>query len=318
MNFISHLLNFNKEKKVLGSILSFIIGIFFLISAYLKLDPLEPFKFVLLDHLHLKSWWKVEFFARFIIGIEFFLGLSFITFTKPKTTIKLAVSFLIVLSLYLLYVWISYGSSEDCGCFGEYWNMNASTSILKNLLLIGLMIITYKLKTFELNFKYISYYIIFLVLLSFSFPWIYDPPDKMYENPYEIEDGEILKVETLGKFSNNYPPDSLKVGKKIVCFFSTTCKYCAYASKKISLFQKNYNVQLPVFYVFLGDEKSLNYFWEKTKSYHFPYQIAPPEIFFPLSGNHLPAIYFLNNGKIVKQHGYRTIDDNDIFTFLNE
>lgn len=304
-------------RKIYSITIIVVVSLFFLFSAYSKLEPLEPFKFVLSEQLHIKNWWLVEILSRTIIGIEFFLGLSLISFIRTKKVIQYTIIFTSLLSFYLLYVWIFYGSTEDCGCLGDYIHLSVTESLLKNIILIIILWLAYKWNPLEIQFKFqhISWFVVFI--LSFSIPWIFNAPDKFYENPYETEKGNYLNIEILNKFSNNYPADSLKQGKKIVCFFSTTCKYCAYAAKKITLFQKNYNISLPVYYVFWGDEQTLQKFWEKTESFRFPYQIASPDTFFKLSGNQLPAIYFLNNGQIVAKHGYRTMDDKDVLSFIS-
>lgn len=305
-------------KKIIPAVFVFLMGGFFIFSAYTKLEPLEPFKFVLSDYLHIKSWWMVEFLSRAIIGLEFFIGISLITFSFPQFIIKISIAFIIILSGYLIYIWMFYGANEDCGCFGDYMHLNTKESLIKNLLLTGILFFTYKYNSFSLHHKFIKIQLIVFIILSLSFPWIYNAPDKMYENPYLNEKGQMLQVEILSKFNNAYPADSLKSGKKIVCFFSTTCKYCAYASKKITSVQTNYHIQLPVYYIFWGDENTLKIFWEKTKSYRFPYQFAKPDVFFSLSGNQLPAIYFLQDGKIMAKHGYRTLDDKDILDFIGK
>ncbi|GAB4449085.1 MAG: hypothetical protein OHK0036_05550 [Bacteroidia bacterium] len=303
-------------KKLSTIFLLILIAFFFGFSAFVKLEPLEPFKFILSEQLHIKSWWLVEILSRLIISIELFIALGLLTFIHTKKIIQFSILFLIVLSLHLLYVWIFFGASEDCGCFGDYLHLSVKESLLKNIILIILLIITYKWLPFELSFKYKNIVLFSSLLISLALPWIFNSPDKFYENPYTDQTGKYLNVEILGKFNNGHPADSLKSGKKILCFFSTTCKFCAFTAKKITLFQKNYNIQLPVYYVFWGDEKTLKIFWEKSESFQFPYQIVYPDVFFTLSGNQLPAVYFLENGIIKAKHGYRTMDDKDILQFI--
>ncbi|GAB4206782.1 MAG: protein tlpB [Bacteroidia bacterium] len=305
-------------KKITGIISIVLIAATFILSAYLKLEPLEPFKFVLAKQLHIKSWWLVEVLSRLIIGTELFLGISLLSFILSKKIIRYTAWFLVILSVYLIYVWIFIGEAEDCGCFGEYLHLSIKESILKNILLLALLYFAYKWSPVNIQFKYASFTVISTLILSLAFPWIFNAPDKMYENPYDNEKGKYLNVQILNKFNNGYPADSLKTGKKIVCFFSTSCKFCAYSAKKITLFQKNYHINLPVYYVFWGDDESLKRFWEKSESFRFPYQLAQPDPFFALSGNQLPAIYFLENGIVKAKHGYRTLDDQDILSFISE
>ncbi|RME16915.1 MAG: hypothetical protein D6799_04435 [Bacteroidetes bacterium] len=259
----------------------------------------------------------VEILSRLIISVEIFLGLCLLSFIHTKSITKYTALFIVLLNTYLLYVWMFIGANEDCGCFGEHFNLSVKASLLKNLVLLGLTAVSYYWAP-EFKFKFSPLVILTFLAFSLSFPWLFNAPDKLYENPYEHEKGKYLHVEILNKFNNQYPADSLKTGKKILCFFSTTCKFCAFSAKKITLFQKNYHINLPVYYVFWGDEASLKTFWEKSESFRFPYQLAQPDVFFALSGNQLPAIYFLENGIIQAKHGYRTLDDKDLLSFISK
>ncbi len=63
--------------KIAFFILSSIMGLVFLYSAYTKLYPIEPFEYTFVD-LGIGGWKMAPFIARFMIGLEFFIGILLI------------------------------------------------------------------------------------------------------------------------------------------------------------------------------------------------------------------------------------------------
>lgn len=298
-------------------IVRILLGLFFIVSAWLKLESLDSFKILILDYFHLESWNTVEIISRLVISVELCIGFLIMIPFFHKFTYNLTQTFLLVMTIFLFYLLLSKGNNADCGCLGEYIKLSPFESILKNIALMALTFFVLRNSNeIKLNnaFKYVT---VVLIFLSFSIPWIYAAPDRMYELP-PAQLNQPMQVNILENFSNGESPEVLKSGKKIVCFFSTSCKFCRMAAKKITLFQKNSGLQLPVYYIFWDGTAKLNEFWEETQSNKYPYQVVPPDIFFPLGGNQLPAIYFLNEGVIVAKHSYRTLDEKRIKEFLSE
>lgn len=293
------------------------VGLFFILSGWLKLNPLEVFKFVIAENLFIKRWMWVEIFSRLLIGIELLLGCMLILHVNIKKTLIATEVFLLIMSLYLVYLLLYAGDTEDCGCMGETFKMSPALSLLKNIVLIGLLWYAYRYSPDEWlgHKKKISVSAI-VILMAFAFPWLYDAPDSLYENPFSEATGYSLQVELLDSFNTGEPAEELKKGKKIVCFFSTSCRFCRYSAKKLSLIQKNFRDTLPIYYVLWGTEDSMQEFWEETQSYKFPYQLVEADIFFPLSGNQLPAIYFLENGIVAKKLTYRGLNEQEVIQFL--
>lgn len=293
------------------------VGLFFLFSAWLKLNPLEPFKFTLAEHLSIKHWMWVEIFSRVVIGIELLLGCMLILHINIKKNLIATGGFLLVMSLYLVYLLLYAGDTKDCGCMGETFKMSPALSLLKNIVLIGLLWYAYRYSPDEWLARKMKISVsVVVILMAFAFPWLYDAPDSLYENPFSKERGYSLQVELLDSFNTGESAQELKKGKKIVCFFSTSCRFCRFSAKKLSLMQRNLQSSLPIYYVLWGTEDSMQEFWEETQSYKFPYQRVEADIFFPLSGDQLPAIYFLENGVVAKKLTYRGLNEQEVMRFL--
>src|SRR3989344_2972752 len=130
-------------KQFLLGLLSCVLGVVFIYSAYTKLDPIEPFEFTFVD-LGVANWRFAPFIARFFIGTEFFIGLLLVFNIKVKLTNKLTIATLIFFSLYLTGLLLLSGNKGNCGCFGTHLVMTPLQALFKNGIMIGLSWLLYR------------------------------------------------------------------------------------------------------------------------------------------------------------------------------
>ena len=64
-------------KKIVGSVLSIIIGLVFIFSAVSKIPTLEQFGWTIVETTFF-NWTMAEWLARILIGLELWLGILFI------------------------------------------------------------------------------------------------------------------------------------------------------------------------------------------------------------------------------------------------
>src|SRR6187402_3624166 len=79
-----------------------ILGLLFIFSGVVKINPIEPFELKFVE-LGVANWALAPYFARIIVGIEFFLGAMLILNIKPKFTLYATLSLLIFFTAYLTY-----------------------------------------------------------------------------------------------------------------------------------------------------------------------------------------------------------------------
>lgn len=289
------------------------LGAFFIFSAWLKLAPIEPFEFLFVD-LGICNWTFAPYFSRTVIGMEFFIGAWLISQMYHKQAFWAALSMLVFFSFFLLLMLITKGNNTDCGCMGLHYKMSPLASLGKNALLIVLLGLTYKAAEYKWKFKKPIFYI--LLLTALSMPYILEHPDINVANPYKDETGYRMQTELLGKWPEGISP--VEDGKKILCFFSTGCRFCRLAGYKLSIIQKKLGEPIPAYYIFWSDEADLPSYWEESKSHPFPYKLVPTETFFKLSGSELPAVYLLEDGVVKAKLPFRNLEEETILRFLNE
>lgn len=294
-------------------VLKILLGIFFIFSGWLKLAPIEPFEFIFVD-LGFSNWTFAPILSRLVIGIEFLLGILLISQLFHKKTLFASFALILFFSVFLIFLLISKGNDTDCGCMGIHYSMSPIESLLKNLLILIVLSFIY-LKGTNIKWKFEKYGIIVFVISSLSMPYILEVPDYNVPNPYRDETGYKMKMELLDTEWKNYSAE-LEKRKKIICFFSTGCRFCRLAGYKLTIIQKNYGKDIPAHFVFWSEGANIEEYWSASKSFKFPNHTLPTEKFFQLSGSELPAVYLVNNGIVEQKLPFRNIEEKTIIDFL--
>lgn len=290
------------------------VGLVFLLTACLKIISINAFEI----YVYSVNPFNLSFsfiFARLIISVELILGLMLIAGYKFKPVLYTTLSVLFIFSIFLL-VQVLQGSEENCFCFGDAIALTPLESLGKNVVLIFMLFIIRKQQF--VTKKFVQPVLLLLSAASIGLPFIISPPDNWVQKryaQYNEFDPEVM-TETLADTA--YSGKHVNEGKKMICYFSMSCQYCKLTAGKITGMSEKLNIDSNIIYMFLGTEKDLDAFWEESGSKKFTYYLLPIEDFFKASGGHLPAIYFVDEGKVVKKAAYRTLNDKDVATFFGK
>ena len=126
---------------MIQQIIYIITGLIFILGGALKWVNLPVFEFQLVKD-GLAAWGWAGYFSRLITGAEIILGILLL-FNKPfRKYAAYAVLFMLAaFTAYLIYSLIHYGSSGNCGCFGEAIPVSTEASIVKNIVMFVLLLI---------------------------------------------------------------------------------------------------------------------------------------------------------------------------------
>jgi hypothetical protein len=307
-------------KKATSIILSALIGITFLFSAYSKLFPIEPFEYILVGTTFI-NWKASVIVARLIIGIEFILGCLFLFSLINKRILLIAAIILGVFSFHLLFQIIIKGNGSDCGCFGTWLSMTPLQAIIKNAIMLLVIYGLYRLNfSFNLKIKHKEFYISILAITSI---FIVNPVDFGYSESYlnkpfsnfRLELDTVYNSKNLEKVEP--PKMDLRKGKHIVGFLSSTCGHCKIAAQKLSVIHSE-NPSIPIYFFINGDNDKIKSFIAKTNTDKIPYSKLNSQLFIELAGLKLPVIYYLNNSVVEKQVDYFTLEQGHIEQWLKK
>jgi hypothetical protein len=307
-------------KKIFLFLLSAVIGLVFILSAYSKLYPIEPFEFTFVD-LGVAGWRLAPFVARLFISLEFLLGALFLFSIAVKFAARTAFVILIVFTLYLTAILLTEGNTGNCGCFGNMFPMTPVQGIIKNAVLVLFTLILFKYHTgLQLKRKINLFVVLLFATLSLSLPHILNYVDIDYSRAYlaKPSGNQMLELDTLFKYAEkNVPPQSLKTGKHVIAFMSLTCPHCRLAAKKMRIMNQK-NPALSFFLVLNGDDEDIKPFFADTKANNIPWCILLGKPFIYLAGTHMPAIYLVSNSVISNRVDYLELDQTEIEKWYNE
>lgn len=293
------------------------MGAIFIFSAYIKLFPVELFELTFVD-LGIANWYVAPYLARIIITVEFFIGfLLLFNLYLNKFTLRLTIGVLISFTIYLSGLLFLEGNSGNCKCFGNFITMTPLESGIKNILLIILSLIIYKYYK-GITWKYSKMLFYIIIFTSAALPFIINPVDINIskKNSNDAIVNYKLNLDVLYNNSKVVEPCmDLRKGKYIIAFMSLTCPYCRIGAYKLHIIKKR-NPDIPIFFILNGDKNKLNSFFDETNASDIPYTILMGSDFVKMSGLNLPAIYWVNNGIVLKKTKYIYLDQKEIEDWL--
>ena len=291
-------------KKISLSVLSIILGITFLFSAYTKLFPIELFEFSFIE-IKVANWTTAPFIARLFLSLEFGVGaLLLLNFNGSNRWLaKTTLGLLVLFTIYLLLIILVQGNNGNCGCFGTTIKMTPLESIIKNIFLMsltGLLLLAPK----ETNYSTQKPIILATIISSLALPLIINPIT-FEAPPSETQTKYSLKLDKLySPEKTDIPTIDLTKGKHIIAFLSLTCPHCKLGAQKLYLIQSQHP-DVSIYFILNGEQADLKEFLEETKTTQLKYSfMTVAEGFIDNAGLNLPAILCVNNTQVENRTKY--------------
>jgi hypothetical protein len=308
----------SNKKIILANILSCIIGLIFIFSAWTKTYPISEFEYIIYSQVGTS---KVvgAYIARIIIGVEFALGFFLIAhgLLKKKLVIISSILLLLALTIHLVILYINVGNDANCGCMGTVLPMKPLPSILKNVILLAILLYIHKHTNGQVKIKLHNGIIVILTIISmviiyFSFPMRAKPEYLSFHKLYD----------TLQPMQ---PSVDLLDGKHIVSFMTLGCGHCRDAARALSNMKREHP-EMPFYILFhmpTDSIKKIEYekdFMDDTKATNIPYSYINDSTFFFFikeSGNiGTPVILWMKDSFIVKEIPNYDYNAEDIINWL--
>lgn len=296
-------------------VLKVILGLLFIVSAILKIVDMDKFEIYIYSY-HFFSLNFSFLVARAAIILELVLGIGLVSQCFHKLMWWGSMLMLAGYTLLLVYAQII-GRTDSCHCFGELLPFNPWQSILKNIVLMGLFALVYKVKDFSFKGKWLA--LAGVAIASSVAVFAVSPPDNFistYDKDKNVNEtlfAEMLSSPLLDEFH-------LDEGKQVIGIFSTSCEYCQLAAHKISLMQQHYDFPAEnMTYVFIGSEEGIETFYEKSESAEYRSVLHDnPVSVLPIIDGKFPTIVFLDNGVIVHTYELRDMKEDEIKAFFTQ
>ncbi len=283
-------------KRTIGAILILALSATFLFSGYSKIysdSAFDNFQWTFLG-IGINSVVMAGVIARLMIGFEFLLGLLLLAHVFLKQfTYKAVIITLSVFIVYLLLVIMKEGNTGNCGCFGDKLAMTPLNAIWKNLAMIAATVALMYLYPVK-PYKFQEYVLMTLGLVSFSVPFLLQGVDL---STAPVKDSRAMDLDRLYSYQPA-PEVDLRKGKHIIAYMSLTCPHCKKAAYLMQIIHKKHP-EIPMYLVIDGHKDHEKQFFDETHAQDVPHLLYPhTEDFTDLAGPGVPAIYWVNDGKV--------------------
>ena len=128
--------------RVSASVLKFLLGIMFLISALSKFITIDTFEI----YVYSFGLFPLAFcfvVARLVISLELILGAALISHRHHRLTTLTALLFIVCFIVFLTYAHLV-GRTDNCHCFGELMAFGPVQSIMKNAMIVLALLFVFK------------------------------------------------------------------------------------------------------------------------------------------------------------------------------
>lgn len=303
----------NKAKTILPIALKMLLGIVFIVSAVLKILDMDQFEIYIYSY-HFFSLNFSFLVARVAIIVELVLGIGLVSNCLHKLMWWGSMVMLLGYTLLLIYA-LLLGRSDNCHCFGDVLRFNPWQSIIKNVVLMALFLLVYKVKGWHFRRQWLALAGVTVACTVAVFA--VSPPDN-YTPSYNPD--QRLQKPLFEEALNRPPLDSLDLtqGKQIICFFSTGCEYCQMAAHKLSLMQQFYGFPAEnITYVFMGSAEGIEKFYALSSSERYRDVLYEDVLnLLKITDGNFPIIVFLNEGEVVHEYGFRNMREEEIKAFM--
>ena len=245
-------------------ILRILISALFLLSAFAKLYPVPMYGITkIFEQGQLIPMGFSEslasYFSRFIIGAEIFLaiGMLFNNYLK-KIIVPLAFIMITIFSIHLATQ--IFGTSENCGCFGDLIPMTPLEALIKNILSLIVLAFIY-IKSEDIRGRFSDLMICFLLISTVMFASL-----PIGSQSKSTTSGFISYVENNEDFVNSEE-------RKILCFFDAGCEHCQHTARSLDSLSNLTADFSKVHIIFSDSEESKIPDFFKVAGKEYPYQV---------------------------------------------
>lgn len=253
-----------------------------------------------------------SYLARFIVASEFIIGLGLLTRVSYRLFKYATALFLSVFSLFLLWR-IAVGDSESCHCMGDIVDLNPLESLIKNICLALFLVLAWKAEDRPINHRNLWLCISSSVVMAAVF--IVVPPDAFYRIGRSSNDINIEEFTSVA--------DSLGYsdGRRMICLYSATCEHCRNSASKMAGIIRRHDIPVDsVSVIFMQthqqqDSVSLDFFKRYGEGLELPSSYLHPYSFIPMTNGAMPLVVLFEDGVLVKEFDYFSIDEREIAAF---
>lgn len=278
-------------------VLRVLLALLFVVSAVAKLFGIDDFELYIFSY----GFFPLNFCfiaARLCIGAELALAVLIAMGVWRRWVNMSALLLLTAFSLFLCYAILA-GRNDSCQCFGRLADMPPSTSLLKNAVLVVLVLYYSAISSVTQAVRQSTAKTLvcaFLVLVSFTVPFVVSVPDNWMYGPAEARFDKEVFAEAIGE-GGGLAEYHIGEGRRLVAFVTPGCPYCRMTRQKLNGIAERHRIDAENM-VFLEPE-----------------QIGMG-LFLGITHGMRPLVMLVDGGEVKTTYHYRNISERQVADFL--
>ena len=289
-----------------------VLGAIFIVSSVSKLSSIEGFELYLFS-FGFAGFDLCSVAARILIAAEFLLGVFLVFNICFRLTRSLVLVSLAGFSAFLLWR-LALGDTESCHCMGDLIDMNPLQSLLKN---VGMgLLLAFSWGCNGRSMPRQPLIALAVSAASFAAVFMAFPPDFYYRGG---EGSHDLSMEQFAPVADSL---QLSDGRRVVCFYSGSCEHCRHCASKMAGIIRRHSLPTDRISVLFmqthanQDSVATAFFRESGEGIALPYRYLHPFDFLPLTNGSMPIVVLLEDGRLVKEYDYTSLDEFEVREFL--
>ncbi len=285
-----------------------------MLSAIAKLSSMEGFELYIFS-FGFAGFDLCSFAARLIVIVEFLLGIGLV-FNMFYSQVKwLTALSLGGFSLFLIWRAIL-GDTDSCHCMGDLVDMNPLQSLAKNIVL-GILLAAAWTSTGKPRKSQGPVSLLAAVAVSVTV-FAVNPPDMFYRLGPSPDSSDLVPE----KFRPVADSLGISDGRRIICFYSGTCEHCANCASKMAGIIRRHSIPADSVHVLFmqthvnQDSVVTAFYHEHGEDLALPYSYLHPYSFIPLTNGSMPLVTLFEDGTLLKEYDYFSIDENELASFF--
>lgn len=283
-----------------------------MLSSIAKLSSMESFELYVFS-FGFAGFDLCSVAARLIVAFEFILGCLLAAGLFHKVTRMLTAVSLGGFSFFLLWRVLD-GDTESCHCMGEVVDMNPVQSLLKNIVLALFLALAWNADKSIFRRQVLPAALIAVVGLVSVF--MITPPDFFYRAGRTSDDLVMSEFAPVA--------DSLgySEGRRVVCFYSATCGHCRHCASKMAGIIRRNGLPTDRFSVIFmqthekQDSVSADFFRDHGEGLSLDNSFLHPYSFIPMTNGSMPLVVLMEDGNLIKEYDYLSINEREIRDFF--
>ena len=284
-----------------------------MLSAVAKLSSMEGFELYIFS-FGFAGFDVCSLAARAIVIAEFILGLLLALNVYPRLIKSLTALSLAGFSAFLIWRALL-GDTESCHCMGDIADMNPVQSLIKNAVLFLLLAFIWKDHGKTMSRQPLVTLV--SITLTAAAVFMMSPPDFYHRIRTDSHD---LSADAFRPVADSL---GLSNGRRAVCFYSATCEHCRHCASKMAGIIRRHDIPSDSVHVLFmqthvnQDSVSVAFYSEHGEGLELAYSYLHPYEFIPLTDGAMPIVVLMQDGEVVKEYDYTTIDEGELASFFN-